>query len=271
MRGAPSFHGCPMDGHGIIPADAGSTVIRDLGISELEDHPRGCGEHTYNQGKTGQVRGSSPRMRGAHHTGSQAGLIHGIIPADAGSTSDSLRAWTLTRDHPRGCGEHAGRKGNKVLRQGSSPRMRVAQFLTRLIHRIMRIIPADAGSTPVELLPIGPPEDHPRGCGEHSVMSSPFRQVRGSSPRMRGARPRFCPKARCPRIIPADAGSTPWYLPSAGLYTDHPRGCGEHRSIETDSSRHRGSSPRMRGALPFELSQGRDARIIPADAGSTCW
>ena len=52
----------------------------------IRDHPRGCGEHTYNQGKTGQVRGSSPRMRGAlGHLHKQTETVR-IIPADAGST-----------------------------------------------------------------------------------------------------------------------------------------------------------------------------------------
>ena len=71
-----------------------------------------------------------------------------------------------------------------------------------------RIIPADAGSTPVGRA--DPPDrpDHPRGCGEHMTYNwnSPFE--RGSSPRMRGARHMTILCYILSRIIPADAGST---------------------------------------------------------------
>ena len=50
------------------------------------------------------------------------------------------------------------------------------------------------------------------------------------------------------RIIPADAGSTQQRMIFLDDLGDHPRGCGEHGSGPRQNGRHRGSSPRMRGA-----------------------
>ena len=49
-----------------------------------------------------------------------------IIPADAGSTVFSMIATGITRDHPRGCGEHLTYNWNSPFEKGSSPRMRGA-------------------------------------------------------------------------------------------------------------------------------------------------
>ena len=71
-----------------------------------------------------------------------------------------------------------------------------------------RIIPADAGSTCVGLgLGLGG-QDHPRGCGEHSLRSAISLVRLGSSPRMRGALNVNAVAESLERIIPADAGST---------------------------------------------------------------
>ena len=73
--------------------------------------------------------------------------------------------------------------------------------------------------------------------------------MRGSSPRMRGAR------------------ASPWRR--TGSTVDHPRGCGEHVVASRVRSRLEGSSPRMRGAHGEETIFHGSDRIIPADAGST--
>ena len=50
-------------------------------------------------------------------------------------------------DHPRGCGEHQA-SWNWIDRTvGSSPRMRGALWVLVAVVVILRIIPADAGST----------------------------------------------------------------------------------------------------------------------------
>ena len=111
-----------------------------------------------------------------------------IIPADAGSTEAN---WASGFNFT-----------------GSSPRMRGARSRVFRIRVFRGIIPADAGSTRRCLSRCLHQRDHPRGCGEHSMVSVTPGWVSGSSPRMRGARNLllFCPFL--PGIIPADAGST---------------------------------------------------------------
>ena len=86
---------------------------------------------------------------------------------------------------------------------------------------------------------------------------------------MRGA-PGHAGRAEHPgRIIPADAGST---LRDGGWRArngDHPRGCGEHGSVQNQSVQTPGSSPRMRVALRCLFVGLAASGIIPADAGST--
>ena len=72
----------------------------------------------------------------------------------------------------------------------------------------VRIIPADAGSTINVLTTVIQGGDHPRGCGEHFDRATVISVLRGSSPRMRGARLAYMTSNRRSRIIPADAGST---------------------------------------------------------------
>ena len=53
---------------GIIPADAGSTIMVYAIFPPYRDHPRGCGEHGIYDLLLDDAKGSSPRMRGAPDT-----------------------------------------------------------------------------------------------------------------------------------------------------------------------------------------------------------
>ena len=75
---------------GIIPADAGSTLVSGRYMSERKDHPRGCGEHPARIRIQSTRLGSSPRMRGARPSCWSPTSSSRIIPADAGSTQ---RGW----------------------------------------------------------------------------------------------------------------------------------------------------------------------------------
>ena len=86
---------------------------------------------------------------------------------------------------------------------------------------------------------------------------------------MRGALKLGLPIHVLSRIIPADAGSTPWTSGSTSTQVDHPRGCGEHTMPKWSVGATLGSSPRMRGALIPCPVAAVGVRIIPADAGST--
>ena len=131
----------------IIPADAGSTPSRPYTSCPSEDHPRGCGEHRRSTYSSSSPRGSSPRMRGAHNVTIKDKTVHGIIPADAGSTTEQFSRNFAKKDHPRGCGEHRHYRCLEWAWRGSSPRMRGAPCLTVRIYPWPGIIPADAGST----------------------------------------------------------------------------------------------------------------------------
>ena len=126
-RGARCIYGINQFIHRIIPADAGSTSGPAGPGRHRPDHPPGCGEHLGAGARVAGVDGSSPRMRGARVQGRRGAALHGIIPADAGSTRSDTITWPSPQDHPRGCGEH-----RRFGRRQPLP---------------VRIIPADAGST----------------------------------------------------------------------------------------------------------------------------
>ena len=147
-------------------------------------------------------------MRGARTPSASPSAPQGIIPADAGSTSRLICSKRRSKDHPRGCGEHACCHRCLSECSGSSPRMRGALPHRLLRNRTRRIIPADAGSTCEASADDGGYQDHPRGCGEHTELTELLGTDSGSSPRMRGAPGDGHQPPAAGRIIPADAGST---------------------------------------------------------------
>ena len=208
MRGARSRTPASPSHRRIIPADAGSTEIDIAGSSCRMDHPRRCGEHKGNVRQSLENMGSSPQMRGARH-----GLTHilageGIIPADAGSTHNCQSRRVETQDHPRRCGEHQVEHIAAVAQLGSSPQMRGAPGRPARLCPARRIIPADAGSTSLRYRWTVILMDHPRRCGEHSILADCRSLSPGSSPQMRGARIACQIGDSLIGIIPADAGST---------------------------------------------------------------
>ena len=90
MRGALGLRRNHIVVRGIIPADAGSTWSQDSCQVHPKDHPRGCGEHAVPARHGTPAMGSSPRMRGAHSDNGSDRVSFRIIPADAGSTWQSL-------------------------------------------------------------------------------------------------------------------------------------------------------------------------------------
>ena len=187
MRGARSPACCFLRVSGIIPAYAGST---------------------WRSRRVGSLTRDHPRMRGALGTARRLQESGGIIPAYAGSTTMTRTECPACQDHPRVCGEHVDNGLVDFPCEGSSPRMRGAPIGRNRLDGEPGIIPAYAGSTRLRLdcrVAVG---DHPRVCGEHGTSFTRFANVRGSSPRMRGARVRVQDPHRTGGIIPAYAGST---------------------------------------------------------------
>ena len=147
MRGTPSGVVGFVYKAGIIPAYAGNTFSRFLGMPDGWDHPRVCGEHRLFSIRFLSYRGSSPRMRGTLYEVAADFLGSGIIPAYAGNTKDYREHTPHVRDHPRVCGEHMASQLKFALCSGSSPRMRGThcQHFNQL--HILGIIPAYAGNT----------------------------------------------------------------------------------------------------------------------------
>ena len=167
MRGTPVGIDVGCEGRGIIPAYAGNTEPSSNFGRSIWDHPRVCGEHGRIVTINGNVKGSSPRMRGTH-----AGLVDfldllGIIPAYAGNTTIFCHTISSHRDHPRVCGEHLARGVARRALIGSSPRMRGTQPSCFSATRDDGIIPAYAGNTEYERSLCPMCGDHPRVCGEH--------------------------------------------------------------------------------------------------------
>ena len=92
--------------------------------------------------------------------------------------------------------------------RGSSPQMRGALPGVVPLFVIIRIIPADAGSTVPDYFGSARGQDHPRRCGEHGSLAVEQLEGEGSSPQMRGAPSPDLTAMRTMWIIPADAGST---------------------------------------------------------------
>ena len=166
-RGAPSVEGRLDARAGIIPAYAGSTAVAEMAQWRWWDHPRIRGEHDVYDMVTARGRGSSPHTRGARLQLSNDHLVHGIIPAYAGSTGHDRLGRPRGKDHPRIRGEHQQNYSKLFTSPGSSPHTRGAR--PRCVHcpRSLRIIPAYAGSTGRRTARPRPESDHPRIRGEH--------------------------------------------------------------------------------------------------------
>ena len=154
------------------------------------------------------------------------------------------------------------------LLTGSSPRVRGAAVIGRVESLVSRIIPARAGSRECATWTVALTEDHPRACGEQTLVVTSSNGLIGSSPRVRGAGEVAVVVVDDHRIIPARAGSST----KPGIWVkwvqDHPRACGEQLDGYASTVSDTGSSPRVRGAENDRYDLMRRWRIIPARAGS---
>ena len=193
----------------------------------------------------------------------------GITPAYAGKSSQyGLRGWFF-QDHPRVCGEKIPLHIRAKVALGSPPRMRGKDGVNDSAQAVTGITPACAGKRDKAGLPFAPVRDHPRVCGEKTSASSLFNTAAGSPPRVRGKELRVETCFSHDGITPAYAGKRSLPLMQASSSQDHPRVCGEKRSISIFSRQALGSPPRMRGkALQLPLCI-LDMRITPAYAGKS--
>ena len=192
------------------------------------DHPRVCGEHGQISTTPRRRPGSSPRVRGTQRGGAEAAPHGGIIPACAGNTSARRASPTAPWDHPRVCGEHHLDRPYSGRNPGSSPRVRGTLLGHPLDVVVVGIIPACAGNTASETNITASRRDHPRVCGEHSLIGRMGLSGLGSSPRVRGTLLEMITLTDFNGIIPACAGNTDVGRGIRLDVKDHPRVCGEH-------------------------------------------
>ena len=213
------------------------------------DHPRVCGEKLPVRRAAAGRAGSPPRMRGKVAAISAYNAAPGITPAYAGKSTLHRDDAPLSWDHPRVCGEKK-RKGNSPhARTGSPPRMRgkvPAGFLEVVQPRIT---PAYAGKRLPSLLFLALHWDHPRVCGEKTLLFLKWCSDTGSPPRMRG-KVSIASRFVC-------------------CFEDHPRVCGEKLNALLVAGSLMGSPPRMRGKVHRTRQAVWKDRITPAYAGKS--
>ena len=193
---------------GLIPACAGKTGrIQPRGYP-ARAHPRVCGENPKNCAGAGRRRGSSPRVRGKPVQGLGKRFLPGLIPACAGKTCST--AWPCRRPwaHPRVCGENHRRNAPNGIITGSSPGGGVTRPVVVAGGQAGGRIPAWAGKPGAGVGAGACAGAHPRVCGENPPGGRANQRPVGSSPRVRGKRPRTRPRPPIRRLIPACAGKT---------------------------------------------------------------
>ena len=193
---------------GITPAHAGKRVVSAASAVTSTDYPRVCGEKIASSLSVLKSAGSPPRMRGKPTQTQCCPPISRITPAHAGKTFSLPGSRALRPDHPRACGENYRSYKSFVRQRGSPPRMRGKLVLNRDHAVPLRITPAHAGKTCASSTSRAACGDHPRACGENSVVREDVIKITGSPPRMRGKPLNSGYDAVKDRITPAHAGKT---------------------------------------------------------------
>ena len=150
-----------------------------------------------------------------------------ITPAYAGKRVIFCSFDSICQDHPRLCGEKYIPPLGRPPFLGSPPPMRGKGGYP--VHRpsVVRITPAYAGKSATHSVSRIAGRDHPRLCGEKSLISIMSLPRTGSPPPMRGKAARSTPYLGTARITPAYAGKSHKKGRVSVSIRDHPRLCGE--------------------------------------------
>ena len=129
------------------------------------------------------------------------------------------------------------------------------------------ITPACAGKRWIMMKPGWRCRDHPRVCGEKSLLLGSSGSMGESPPHMRG-KARHCAAVHGYRgITPAHAGKSFTSFYHCTTFWDHPRTCGEKLIPPLLGFGLTGSPPHMRGKERGSTSRQRRKGITPAHAG----
>ena len=172
------------------------------------DHPRVCGDNANLASGHDVITGPSPRVRGQPGLIFPSGDEFRTIPACAGTTLPLTPPSGQVPDHPRVCGDNDSVTMSIPTAPGPSPRVRGQLPYRSNIARLMRTIPACAGTTRGIQRSSHVASDHPRVCGDNGSTSARQTPTQGPSPRVRGQRQSGKGFLSTHRTIPACAGTT---------------------------------------------------------------
>ena len=130
----------------------------------------------------------------------------GITPAYAGKSLVLVCTFQILQDHPRVCGEKRTAGRPVLVERGSPPRMRGKVCFLGCISVLTGITPAYAGKSYLIGTGLSDTKDHPRVCGEKTVLDLSRLVEQGSPPRMRGKVDNVRRGQAHPGITPAYAG-----------------------------------------------------------------
>ena len=186
-------------------------------------------------------------MRGKVVDGVCVCRLFGITPAYAGKSVPVSWRTALLRDHPRVCGEKFPNLLPPAQFLGSPPRMRGKVQLFCTIWAERGITPAYAGKRCYTMITPRLHQDHPRVCGEKSMVAPSSSPGTGSPPRMRGKEDQRACRSMLAGITPAYAGKRIFRRLLFISLRDHPRVCGEKMERHGIYSSILGSPPHTRG------------------------
>ena len=167
-----------------------------------------CGNHWSSMCWTKPTEGSPPRVREPLCKCHNALDKRGITPACAGTTLPDNK---LTSRY-----------------KGSPPRVREPLACCLFFSGKAGITPACAGTTISLAAWLLWYWDHPRVCGNHTMISATLKKQCGSPPRVREPLLFYFDKSPLLRITPACAGTTIKLCNFFFEKGDHPRVCGNH-------------------------------------------
>ena len=194
--------------------------------------------------------GSPPQVRGKPNTKTIPGGRDRITPAGAGKTRTLQPSRQRLEDHPRRCGENSCSLSVPCVVAGSPPQVRGKPASSYVMFLPPRITPAGAGKTPIGGACGLSVRDHPRRCGENSVLIEPLGCLPGSPPQVRGKPDALHGWIMRARITPAGAGKTQSPAVFTATVKDHPRRCGENSMPSFRTIASQGSPPQVRGKQP---------------------
>ena len=147
-------------------------------------------------------------MRGKVVSRHITGAVRRITPAHAGKRYGLCYGAAGVEDHPRACGEKGWRMMKRAVLKGSPPRMRGKAIVNDNGFDYLRITPAHAGKSALQVHRYITSGDHPRACGEKGSRVGRSRRRQGSPPRMRGKVPLIKAGEGGQGITPAHAGKS---------------------------------------------------------------